>query len=170
MTTPTTLPPTHYGPEPLDPTRPFLARDHILFGNHIIQTEQVDLAYQQLVEWTEAQPAGAVVGFTAEPTDCPCSRCLIDLGIAVVPEGYTLQVQTKNVVIESNDPAFFARAERAILPAYLMTVVDLIDELGVVVGDSGYSSMRKVQVTREGLLAILNNPEVRHDAHKKGTP
>lgn len=153
--------PVRYGPEPLDPTRPFLAREHLidLFGE-VRYNDYLDLRHSQLVEWTAAQPEGTVVGFTAKSTDCPCNRCLLDLGIAFVPEGYTLTVEARDAVIHASRGASYMWRVDALLPPWLQATIKHVDSLGAVTRPDGTVLMTEKEVTREQLLAILASPEV----------
>lgn len=115
------------------------------------------LRYSQLIEWVTAQPSGSVVGFTAQPNDCPCSRCILDLGLAAVPVGMVLEVYDYAVQIWEKAPPFGMLVISASLPAWLRRTVQKIDCIAtrVIGGPIG-----QLPVTREQVLDILLSHEV----------
>lgn len=122
------------------------------------------LEYRQLVQWTIAQPEGAIVGRTSESQDCPCNRCIIDLGLVTVPEGAVLKVlYTKAIIQHKDQPEVL---EETTLPGWLSVAIDEIDHYGrtVITPDSG----RAVPISRERLLAILFSTRVAKHVPKDG--
>lgn len=115
------------------------------------------LTYDQLEGWATAQPKGSIVGYTARAENCPCNRCILDLGLATVREGAHLEVYSDSIqVVESDTSLALIRAATS---AWLSQVVADVDQLGVVANGNNTSVSRK-PVMREQLLAILHSNAV----------
>lgn len=117
------------------------------------------LTYNDLYEWTKQQPPYSIVGHSDAPTDCPCSRCILDLGLAVVPEGMQLEVDSVDIEIRwvglTELLLKSTVAVRAYAPQWLVYVIGEIDRLGTEAGETN------LPITREALLAILESKGTR---------
>lgn len=118
------------------------------------------IRYDQLTKWAADQPEGSIVGYAAKPTDCPCNRCMIDLGIATLPEGTVLRVLVARAIIQREDApnSTSFNLDHAWLPKWLDETIDAIDQYGMKRLDA--RAPEGVPVTREALLAILTSKRV----------